>query len=181
MSLLETFQGSSNDDGGQTAVACLSAGSAFTRAPRGDYYQFLATLPKQSYEGPLRKGGYCTWAPGSVRETMMVPYGNLSYRRATDVAPLMLTFRRDDPEQTVRIIATFNYEAVSDSLNYIYRVEPFNIATDQMLVWIAETHRAYENSTHKGILARLWRGIKDVITKPDNWLKAIKWGIKVLT
>jgi hypothetical protein len=50
-----------------------------------------------------------------------------------------------------------------------------------MLVWIAETHRAYENSTHKGILARLWRGIKDVITKPDNWLKAIKWGIKVLT
>jgi len=70
-SLLVTAQMSTTKDGGQIAIARLPGSSAvgeqYLPQVCDDWYEFLASLPKNNYDGPTKKGAYSFYLPEDDR------------------------------------------------------------------------------------------------------------------
>jgi len=87
-SLLVTAQMSTTKDGGQIAIARLPGSSVVGEQslPQvcDDWYEFLASLPKNNYDGPTKNGAYSFYLPEDdrgffYRQTDSLKFGGLPY------------------------------------------------------------------------------------------------------
>jgi hypothetical protein len=171
LSLLSSYVGTDFANGGLVAGARLPMGMSLSQAPDGDYFSFLASLPFYSDDHPLKKGQYTWWCPDSTTEFFYTPYGAPKSGKLASTSLLVQTFRRDDPNQDIRVSIVVGIEVLTRSNLYAAAVGPCNPMFAKILQFGKMLPASTENPTHKQILGGLFRKIKTQILKPANWLK----------
>lgn len=171
LSVLSSFVGTDFANGGIAAGARLPMGMSMSEAPNGDYFSFLASLPFYSEDNPLKKGQYTWWCPDSVTEYFFTPYGAPASTELDNTSLIVQTFTRDDPNQDIRISIVVGIEVLTRSNLYAAAVGPCNPMFAKILQFGKLLPASTENPTHKVILGRIFTKVKNLILKPDNWLK----------
>jgi hypothetical protein len=180
LSLLATYMGSTLSNGGNIALARLPMGANLASAPLGDYYAYIASLPVYAGDFALKDGGYAWWCPDSEQEYFFRPYG---YRACDDLrasSSLVVTMRRDEPQQTVRLRVDLHVETQTRSALFTSLVSDYSAAFPKALQLAKTLPAVSTNEEHKGIFSKLWSGIKGWVSKPQNWLNLLQKGIQVL-
>jgi hypothetical protein len=180
LSLLTTYMGNDVANGGVIASARLTPGTTPAHAYQGDMYAWIQTLPKSNYHGPLKEGSYVWWCPQSTREILP-----RSYKGDWDVygeqTSLLTVFRRDSANdatyglQNMRIMIQQHTEVWNDSNLYEHEIRPYVAYLEKMLHVLVQQTAATENATHLRILQRLKKGLRALVTNPENWKKLLTW------
>jgi hypothetical protein len=172
LSMLVTYAGSQDSDGGSSAYGRLGPGTSMIEAPLGDYYQYLSDRPVGTANYPTKRGGYVWWLPSGANDTRMQLYDNHAALLPRQTI-LMACVRRDSPV-TIRLSIRNNYEFHTDSNARTTRPCKYNPEFSQVLSFGATLPAVSHNPDHRNFIQRLWDKVKTVVTKPENWLKAIK-------
>lgn len=180
LSGLCTYMGSTLADGGQISTARLGMGLSPLRAPEGDVYSYLASLPMYCDDGPLRDGIYSWWLPDSIQEFFYKPYLSPRTDFIEDNSVIQYAMTRDDPTQGVRLEVIQNIEVITRSRLYSVQVAPVNPSFDMVYSVLKHAPSSCENPEHKSIMRRAWSGIKNWISKPNNWVKLLRGGAKAI-
>jgi hypothetical protein len=178
---LLTYMGSTLQDGGQVSAARLGMGLSPLRAPIGDVYRYLASLPYYNDDYALREGIYSWWLPDSIQEHFYVPYraprsDNLEFN-----AVLQFAVHRDNPNQGIRLKVVQNLEVITRSRLYTSVSGANNPAYSSVVGLIKTIPAVTINKKHIGILGRALGGIKSWLSKPANWRKLIRGGAGLIS
>lgn len=173
-STLLTYEGSSLKDNGRLAIARVpsssvpgqSGGQALVPTA-SSYYQWLASLSRNSYNGPTKHGGYAFYLGEDEQ--------NYFYRPVEDVSnpelPYVIGFFSTDPtdNQAVRIQVTSIVQFTTNSNIYNQSPSPY-IGEDwcKILHILSSINAAYDNSGHR---AKLSAALKKVGGKVMGLLK----------
>jgi hypothetical protein len=177
---LITYMGSSLQDGGQVAAARLGMGLSPLRAPEGDVYTYVASLPYYSDDFALREGIYSWWLPDSIQEHFYVPYRS---PRSDDLAvnsALQFVVLRDNPNQAVRLKVVQNLEVISRSRLYSAKAGPNNPSYAVVIGAIKAIPAVTVNAKHTGILGKAFNWVKGWLSKPANFKKLVNTGASVI-
>jgi hypothetical protein len=181
VSALVTYMGSTLSNGGNIALARLPMGLSLASAPNGDYYGFIASLPIYAGDHALKEGGYVWWCPDSEQEYFFRVYGEKTCDDLRDRSSLVLTMRRDEPAQTVRLRVDMHIETQTRSALFSSEVSDYSASFPKALQ-IAKTFPAVTtNEQHKGFFKGLWDKVKGFVSKPKNWLDLVTKGVSMLT
>jgi hypothetical protein len=180
LSGLLTYMGSTLQDGGQIAAARLGMSLSPLRAPMGDVYTYLASLPFYNDDYPLRDGIYSWWLPDSVQEHFYVPYRAPRSDDLAETSVLQYALLRDNPNQAVRLKVIQNFEILTRSRLYASRTGPNNPAYSTTVGVAKIVPAVTVNFRHVGILSRALGAAKSWISKPANWVKLLKTGSSII-
>jgi hypothetical protein len=180
LSLLTTYMGNDVANGGVIASARLTPGTTPAHAYQGDMYSWIQTLPKSNYHGPLKEGSYVWWCPQSTREILPRAYKG-DWDVYGDQTALLTIFRRDSANdatyglQNMRVMIQQHTEVWNDSNLYEHEIRPYVAYLEKMLHVLVQQTAATENTMHLKILQRLKKGIRSLVTNPENWKKLLTW------
>jgi len=177
---LITYMGSTLQDGGQVAGARLGMGLSPLRAPNGDVYTYLASLPFYNDDYPLREGIYGWWLPDSVQEYFYVPYRSPRSEDLAETSLVQFAILRDNPNQAVRLKVIQNFEILTRSRLYSSRTGPNNPAYSTTIGAAKVVPAITVNKRHVGILGRALGAVKGWVSKPKNWLNLLKQGSSII-
>jgi hypothetical protein len=177
---LLTYMGSTLQDGGQIAAARLGMGLSPLRAPQGDVYTYLASLPFYNADYALREGIFGWWLPDSIQEHFYVPYRNPRSDDLDEDAVLQFALLRDNPNQAVRLKVVQNLEVITRSRLYSAKAGPNNPAYAVVIGAVKAIPAITINRKHIGILGRAFNAVKGWMSKPANWSKLLKQGASVI-
>jgi hypothetical protein len=178
---LLTYMGSTLADGGRVSAARLGMGLSPLRAPSGDPYSYLASLPFYNDDYALREGIYAWWLPDSTQEHFYVPYGTPRSDNLEEQSVLHFAILRDEPLQGVRLKVVQNLEVITRSRLYTSETGPINPAYSTVISAIKTIPAVTINSKHVGILQRALGGIRSWLSRPRNWKLLISKGSKILS
>jgi hypothetical protein len=181
LSGLLTYMGSDLANGGQVAAARLGMGLSPLRAPNGDVFTYLASLPFYNGDFPLRDGIYSWWLPDSIQEHFYVPYRS---PRSDDLefnSVLQYVALRDDPTQALRLRVVQNIEVITRSRLYSSVPAPINPAYNALIGAMKTLPAVTINNKHKGILRRALGSLRSWLVKPQNWRKMARMGAGVIS
>jgi hypothetical protein len=176
LTALVTYMGSTLQDGGQISAARLGMGLSPLRAPNGDVYTYLASLPFYNDDFALRDGIYTWWLPDSIQEYFYCPYRN---PRSDDLefnATMQIAVLRDDPTQAVRLKIIQNLEVLTRSRLYTSVSGPNNPAYGTIVTAIKSVPAVTINHFHLGILGKALAAVKSWVSRPANFKKLLKGG-----
>lgn len=162
-SLLLTYEGSTLENSGQLAIARVSGDSILGLSNYRDvqydsYYQAIADLPINNYNGRTSKGGYC-WYLGDDEESYFYrPIGDDSFNQESY---MIAAFSSNDTSGTpVRIMINSVVQFTTDNTAFELRPSCY-IGQDMEHIrfLLSNIRAAYENPTHREQLTRF---LKDV-------------------
>jgi len=146
-----TYQGSSQYNGGQLAIARLPARSVIGTKQGGssndNWYGYLANLSRNSYNGPVAEGGYCFYLGEDERSYF--------YRDITDYQfslPYMAAEWTSEftPRQPVRIMVTSIVQFTTNSNIYDQKPSPYlGEEWCKLLHLLSCINAAYDNPGHR--------------------------------
>jgi hypothetical protein len=180
LTCLVTYMGSTLQDGGQISGARLGMGLSPLRAPRGDVYTYLASLPFYNDDFALRDGIYGWWLPDSIQEHFYVPYRN---PRSDDLefnSVLQFSVLRDNPEQACRLKVVQNLETITRSRLYTSESGPNNPAYGSIVAAVKSVPAITINTSHLAFLGKALGAVKNWVAKPANWRKLLKGGAGII-
>lgn len=177
LNVLQTYMGSSLDNGGQIASARLHPG-LYANIPGKTHYDFLASRPHSSYDGPLKLGSYMWWLPSNKTEMFFRRYREGSTLNLSNLTTLQSYAIRDDPAQGVRLKITAVFEVHVNSPLYETKLATYSPTFYHMVHFLRTLPAATENPNHKDLLKRLWGSVRkkgsELASDPDNWMKLAK-------
>lgn len=180
LSVLCTYMGSDLENGGQIAAARLSMAYSPLRAPNGDVYSNLASIPFYNDNFPLKDGIYVWWLPDSVQEYFYTPYRKARSDDLEQNSVLQVAMMRDNSNQAVRLEIVQNLEVLTRSRLYASKSGPINPAFHTVIGAVKVVPAVTINRRHKGILGKAFGAAKGWISKPTNWKKLMKVGSSIL-
>jgi uncharacterized protein YegP (UPF0339 family) len=175
-----TFMGSTLEDGGQISAARLGMGLSPLRAPLGDVYSYVASLPFYNDDFPLRDGIYAWWCPDSIQEHFYVPYRVPRSDNLEENSVLQFAVLRDNPDQAVRLKVIQNVEVITRSRLYTARSSPVNPTYASMIGAIKAIPAVTVNAKHPSILSKALGFVKGWVSKPANFRKLLKGGTNIV-
>jgi len=173
-STLLTYEGSSLKDNGRLAIARVpsasvpgQSGGQYNVPSSSSYYQWIASLSRNSYNGPTKHGGYSFYLGEDEQDYF--------YRPVEDVLnpelPYVIGFFSTDPadNQTVRIQVTSIVQFTTNSNIYNQSPSPY-LGEDwcKILHILSSITASYDNSGHR---AKLSAALKKVGGKVMGLLK----------
>lgn len=179
-SLLVTYSGSSLNNAGRGAICRLNSDTAPAQSggdsnPTTDsIYEFIASLPKNNYSGPSKKGFYAFYLADNV-------YTGYQYKSTNDDSvsydkPYLLSvFSTDeDNPQPFRIQVTTIVQFLSNSTTFKYEPAPYIGEEYYKIMHILSMINAcYENDTHREKLTRALKAtgnkIMQVLRNPNTY------------
>lgn len=179
-SLLGTFEGSSLNNAGVIASARLPTGQApgltYGDSPQS-WYQWLADIPKNSFNGPVKKGTYswylgCDEASYFYRPVETQLYDQMDYIMAEATT-------NDTTNTTLRwqISSIFQYMTINPAFN---TEASCYIGPDlDRLRWIlSNIPSSYENASHREQLTSMLRNVGNravgLLKDPNTYVNAAK-------
>lgn len=176
-SLLVTSQMASNNNSGQLSIARLPGGTTLCERQVANTppYEWLASLPYNSYNGPVKHGAYCFYIPDDERGYQYQQIGAATYKGLPYMA---CAYYAPDSAHSIRLqIDTIVQFTTCASL---YQLSPSPQLSDIQRVhyMISALQAAYTNDGHieglKKHLAKLGGQIKKQLLTPSNWVNAGK-------
>lgn len=176
-SLLVTSQMSSNNNSGQCSTARLPGGSKLMEksAVSNSPYEWIASLPYNSYNGPVKNGSYTFYLPDDERgfqyqQIGSVPYKGLPYLVAAYYAP--------DDAHSIRIQVDTIVQFTTNASLYQLGPSPQLSDLNRVHYLLSALQASYTNDGHieglKKHLAKLGGRVKEELLKPGNWARAGK-------
>lgn len=176
-SLLVTSQMSSNNNSGQCSTARLPGGSKLMEksAVQVSPYEWLASLPYNSYNGPVKNGSYTFYLPDDERgyqyqQLGAVPIKGLPYLVAAYFAP--------DDAHSIRIQVDTIVQFTTNASLYQLGPSPQLSDLNRVHYLLSALQASYTNDGHieglKRHLANLGGRVKEELLKPSNWARAGK-------
>ena len=160
-----TYQGSSLQDGGQLAMARLPANSVVGEksglSTANNWYSFIANLSRNSYNGPVKEGGYTFWLGEDER--------NYFYRSVDSLSLIGNPYivgewtSEGSPTQAIRIMVTTIIQFTTNNNIYDQKPSPY-IGEDwcKLLHLLSCINSSYDNPGHR---AKLTAALKKVGSK----------------
>lgn len=179
-SLLVTYSGSSLNNSGRGAIAKLNKGTALGQqggdsAPQSNsIYQFLASLPKNNYSGPSKRGFYAFYLPDNI-------YTDYQYSSTNDdnmnfdKSYIAAVFSTDaDNPQPFRLQITTIVQFLSNSTTFKYEPAPFMGEDYYKIMHILSViNSCYENESHREKLTQALKAtgakIMQVLRNPNTY------------
>jgi hypothetical protein len=181
LSGLITYMGSTLADGGQISAARLGLGLSPLRAPSGDTYKFLASLPFYNGDFAMREGIYVWWLPDSSQESFYVPYRRPRSDDLEATSVLQIALHRDDPNQAIRLKIVQDLEVITRSRLYASDASPTNVSYAPVLGLAKSLPAVTINSKHVGILGRAFGKLKGWLSSGANWRKLLRTGASLVS
>jgi hypothetical protein len=147
-SVLLTYTGSQLNNGGEIAIARVSA--AWAPQPGQTVYEAILKLPKsRRYSGPVRNGAHCFWVPETVEDFEPKLYGADYGAYDKPTFKIVAAGALDDPTESIMLqletIVEFSTDAPSyASVDYAPPWDSF----DKALLLVASINPCGENSKH---------------------------------
>lgn len=173
-SLLLTYQGSSFRDMGKMSIARVPAaswaGQLGGQAPIpnvSNYYQWISSLSRNSYNGPAKHGGYAFYLGEDEQNYFYRP---IQQAQEQEMPYLISAFSTDPTEpQAMRIMVTTIIQFTTNSNIYNQSPSPY-LGDDwcKLLHILSCINAAYDNSGHR---EKLKAALKKVGGKVLNLLK----------
>jgi len=170
-SLKLTYQGSDLQNGGQLAISRLPGntiiGEKSGLSSADNWYSFLANLSRNSYNGPVKEGGYCFYIPDDergyfYRDVDVLTFDGLAYMAAEWTST-------GSPTQAVRIMVTSVVQFTTNNNIYDQKPSPYlGQQWDKLLHIVSCVNAAYDNPGHR---AKLTAALKKVGSKVVKLLK----------
>jgi hypothetical protein len=175
-SVLCTSMMSSNTNGGQIASARLPGDSTIGEGAtdQTNYYEWIASLPYNSYNGPVKTGCYTFYLPEDETGFQYTRSGQLNFR---GLSYCVAAFNIPDATgRSVRIQVDTVVQFTTNST--VYQLAPAKILTDATKIHyiLSSLQSSYTNHGHtdalKAHLKRLAGKVKTQLLKPSNWASA---------
>lgn len=177
-SLLLTPQMSDTKNGGTLAIGRVPGGSYVGLGSGGvtndNWYDWIASLPTNNYDGPVKKGGYSFFLPDDER--------GFFYRDVNSFSDISLpyivsefTAPEDAGEDPVRIKVVTLVQMTTNSS--VHSLRPSSVCPElrQIHHILSMVNAAYENETHKEQLKKhlktIGNRVLEIVKNPDNWVK----------
>ena len=180
-SLLCTADMSTINDGGVIATARLPGGSVVGEKSGSiesdSWYEWVSSLPYNSYDGPVKRGSYSYYLPEDERGFF---YRDVEEFFNLDLPYLVSEFTAADTTEStiVRIkVCTIVQFTTNASL---YSLAPSDYYRDVKMMHhiLSEVHAAYSNDGHKAGLRRhlsyIGEQIKNLLRNPETYTTAAK-------
>lgn len=177
-SLLLTYEGSDLNCGGQLAIARVPSGTAVglnSGITCDNYYDYISSLTRNSYNGSVKTGGYAFYLGQDERSYFYRP---VDQYEAQDLPFLVAEWTSEgDPVQPVRIQVQSICQFVTNSGIYDQRPSDY-IGEDycRILHIMSNINAAYDNPDHKGMLrqalSRASSGVVKLLKNPKTYTTA---------
>jgi hypothetical protein len=180
LTLLYSFFGAELKNGGASSAARCPISYTPTLAANGDYYAFLARQPSYANDYAVKHGGFVWWCPDSVQEYFYRDYPAARSRDLSTTSSLWVAFRRDSPDQEVRVDIVTGLEILTRSVTYDTQVSPVNHYFANVIAIAKTLDAVSENAVHTDFFRRLLGGVKKKLANPQTWQQIMKIGAGVL-
>lgn len=178
-SLLLTAQMSDINNGGALAIARVPGstqiGTGTGSIDSSNWYEWLASLSTNNYDGASKSGGYGFYLPDDERGFF---YRDVSQFGLTSQLPyLAAEFTVADTTEgaIMRIKVATIIQFTTNSSTYQLAPSPLCYEIDEIHHLLSLVNACYENDTHKAqlaaILKKLGLQVKKIVKNPDNWKK----------
>lgn len=146
-----TYQGSSQYNGGQLAIARLPArtviGSKQGGSSSDNWYGYLANLSRNSYNGPVAEGGYCFYLGEDERSYFYRDINDYQFTLPYMAAEWTSEFT---PRQPVRIMVTSIVQFTTNSNIYDQKPSPYlGEEWCKLLHLLSCINASYDNPGHR--------------------------------
>lgn len=177
-SLLLTFEGSSLQDGGVMAIARVPSGTLIgenSGVVCDNYYDYISSLSRNSYNGPVKTGGYAFYLGQDERSYFYRPIDQF---QAPDLPYLVAEWTSEgSPVQPIRIQVQTIVQFVTN--NNIYDQRPSDYLGEdycKILHIMSNITAAYDNPDHKGLLrqalSKASSGVMKLLKNPKTYTSA---------
>lgn len=177
-SLLLTSQMSDINNGGALAIARVPGGTNIGEGSgsidSNNWYEWLASLSTNNYDGPSRKGGYGFYLPEDERGFFYRDNAEFSGHRFPYLAS-EFTVADTTEGSIMRIKVCSIIQFTTNSSTFQLAPSPICYESKEVHHLLSIVNACYENETHKEALKQHLRKIggrvKKVIKNPQNWVK----------
>lgn len=177
-SLLLTYEGATLQDGGVMAVARVPSGTVIglnSGVVSSSYYDYISSLSRNSYNGPVKTGGYAFYLGQDERSYFYRPVNDYE---APDLPFLVAEWTSEgDTPQPIRIQVQTIVQFVTN--NNIYDQRPSDWLGEDYckILWImSNINAAYDNPDHKAMLraalSKAGHGVIKLLKDPRTYLQA---------
>jgi hypothetical protein len=174
-SLLLTYEGSTLQNAGQLAIARVQGDSViglsnYQNVQYTNWYQAIADLPINNYNGRVSKGGYCWYLGDDESSYFYRPIGEEDYE---GLSYMVSEFTTSDTSGTpVRIMVNSVVQFTTDNTAFEQKPSCYiGQDLDHIRYLMSNVRAAYENPTHREQLTKF---LKSVGTSVMNVLKSPK-------
>lgn len=178
-SLLLTAQMSDINNGGALSIARVPGntqiGSGTGSIDTNSWYEWLASLSTNNYDGAAKSGGYGFYLPDDERGFF---YRDVSQFGLLEQLPYLaseFTVADTTEGSIMRIKVSTIVQFTTNSSTYQLAPSPICTELHEIHHLLSLVNACYENDTHKQQLAALLRKlgvrVKKIVKNPENWQK----------